>query len=56
MKRLGVVLKEIGWDRKLADLANRIERMEPRRVDPDRYFEEKSEIANELRKMSRGEV
>lgn len=51
---MAAFLKVIGWDRRLASLADRLDRMKPHRVNPDKYFEEKSEIVNELRKMSKG--
>lgn len=36
----------------LADIADRLERLAPCHRDPERYFEEKSEIINELRRLA----
>jgi hypothetical protein len=47
------VLKRMGWDEKLRELAVRVDRNVPRHGDPERFHIEKSEIANELKNMAK---
>lgn len=54
MISIGEILHDMGWDRKLADLARRVEANVPCRHDPEVFHHEKSDIAGELRTMSRG--
>jgi hypothetical protein len=54
LKRIGKLLKEIGWDEKLKQLAGRIDRNVPHYGNPERFHEEKSEIKSELMRMSEG--
>jgi len=56
MKSIGQILKAMGWDAKLRDLARRVESNVPEHANPERFHEEKSEIKNELIKMSEGEL
>lgn len=56
MKHISQILKEMGWDQKLRDLARRVDCNVPRHGEPDRFHEEKSEIKNHLLKMSEGET
>lgn len=54
MKPIAAVLKEIGWDDKLRELARRVRSNVPARSDPERFHVEKDEIVKELERMSRG--
>jgi hypothetical protein len=56
MNSIGQLLKAMGWDTKLRELARRVENNVPRHTEPDRFHEEKSEIRNELLKMSKGDA
>lgn len=40
-------------DEKLEELARRVDRLIPRRRDPDAFHEEKSEIVAQLRQVAR---
>jgi hypothetical protein len=40
------------WRGRLEAIARRLDRLAPDRRDPDRYFEEKSDLVGELRKMA----
>lgn len=53
MKSIGEVLTEMGWDKKLADLARRVDANVPGRKNPEAFHHEKSDIAGALR--SRGD-
>lgn len=54
MKQIGDVLKDMGWNEKLRDLAQRVRRNVPDRHDPERFHGEKDEIARELEDMAGG--
>jgi hypothetical protein len=40
----------------LRDLARRVDRLVPDRREPDRFHEDKSEIAGDLRRLARGDA
>jgi hypothetical protein len=55
MKPIGAVLQDMGWDKKLRDLAGRVDRNIPQHANPERFHIEKSEIVDALKSMSRGQ-
>lgn len=52
MKQIGDVLREMGWNRQLLDLAKRVERNVPRHSDPEAFHAEKSEIVRGLEELA----
>lgn len=56
MNSIGDLLKNMGWDAKLRDLARRVDRNVPEHGNPQRFHEEKSEISQALKTLSKGEV
>ena len=55
MNSIGDVLKQMGWDEKLRQLAKRVERNVPEHGNPLKFHEEKSEISETLKSMSKVE-
>ena len=55
MKSLGQIMTEMGWDRWLEELAQRVYRNTPDHRDPNKFHEEKDEIVSDLRKIRKGE-
>lgn len=56
MKRLGMILREMGFDREFLDLARRVDANVADRRNPDRFHEEKSEIVEKLKQLSKGDI
>jgi len=53
MKPIGQVLTDMHWPARLKDLARRVDRNVPDRMDPHEFHAEKSEIVNDLRRAAR---
>lgn len=56
MKSIAEVLRDMGWDEKLRDLARRVDRNVPEHANPQKFHEEKSEISQTLKTMAKGET
>ena len=56
MNSIADVLKNMGWDAKLRDLARRVERNVPEHGNPQKFHEEKSEISEALKTMAQGKT
>ena len=55
MSSMGQFLQAIGWDKFLDDLAERVGRNVMSHRDPEAFHQEKSEIRESLKRLSRGE-
>ena len=56
MKHISDILRDMGFDARLFELAQRVKSNVPDHRDPERFHREKSEIENELKRIARGET